>query len=120
MPLHFAKFRREDFLEYKSWYEDADLNTHLGPMDEEWLEYVMKETDGCQYSVFGDKELIAVVGIKFPNAQHPAYYITDFAMKPSLRSQGIGSELLTELTKRHPLIPGQTWKAFVHIQNPSD
>jgi RimJ/RimL family protein N-acetyltransferase len=87
-------------------------------MDEEWLEHVLHETDGRQYSVFRGEELIAVIGIKFPTAQYPAYYITDFAMKPHLRSKGIGSEVLSELVRLHPLSMGQTWRAFVDIRNP--
>ena len=118
MTLLFSKFTKKDFPEYKAWYEDAELNMRLGPMDDAWLEHVMNETDGCQYSVFHDKELVAVIGFKFPDSKHPAYFITDFAMKPNLRNKGIGSEILHELIKQHPLKPRQTWKAFVDIRNP--
>jgi hypothetical protein len=41
MELRFSKFRKEDFPELQTWYEDAELNTHLGPMDEEWLNCVL-------------------------------------------------------------------------------
>ena len=115
--LTFSKFKAEDFPEYKLWYKDALLNRELGPMDNEWLEHVLKETDGCEYSVFRDDELIAVVGIKYPVEQYPDYYLTDFAMKPDLRYQGIGSEVLQELMKLHPLKPGQSWKAVVNQRN---
>ncbi|MBI5156355.1 GNAT family N-acetyltransferase [Candidatus Peregrinibacteria bacterium] len=118
MKIHLAKFKEADFPEYKSWYKDADLNLRLGPMDDEWLEHVTKATDGSQYSFFRDEELIAVVGIKFPNNQYPAYYITDFAMKPGLRGQGIGTEVLSELIKQHVLEPDQTWRAFIDVKNP--
>ncbi len=115
MKLRFSKFKEEDFLEYQSWYEDADLNQRLGPMDEKWLQHVMKATDGCEYSVFLDRELVAVVGIKFPNPQHPAFYITDFALKPHLRSQGIGSSVLRELLMDYP---SSDWRVFVDVKNP--
>lgn len=116
--LHFTKFRKSDFPDYKSWYEDAELHLHLGPMDDEWLQSVMNETDGAQYSFFRDQELVAVVGIKFPDEKHAAYFITDFAIKPTLRGQGVGSEVLDILVKSHALKPGQTWRAFIDVKNP--
>lgn len=115
MFLRFSKFQKEHFPEYKSWFEDAELNMRLGPMDDAWLEYVTRETDGCQYSVFCGEELIAVVGIKYPTAKHPEYYLTDFAMKPALRSKGIGSKVLRELLRMHS---DRHWKAFVDVRNP--
>ena len=87
-------------------------------MDNKWLDHVMTATDECQYSVFCDKELVAVVGIIFPDAKHPSYYITDFALKPHLRNQGIGSEVLKELMNLHILKPGQSWKTFIDKRNP--
>jgi hypothetical protein len=34
MALHFEPFRRELFEEYSLWFGDAELNRHLGPMDD--------------------------------------------------------------------------------------
>ncbi|MBI2524268.1 GNAT family N-acetyltransferase [Candidatus Peregrinibacteria bacterium] len=118
MKLRFSKFTAEDFPEYKTWYEDPALNKSLGPMDDKWLDHVMHETRGQQYSVFLEKELVAVMGILLPDAEHPAYYITDFALKPSLRNQGIGSEVLEELRKLYTLKPGETWRTFIDERNP--
>lgn len=118
MNVRFTKFTAEDFPEYKAWYEDAELNMRLGPMDDAWLDHILTENNGCQYSVFCEKELIAVIGILFPNPEHPAYYITDFAIKPALRNQGIGSEVLLELVKLHPLKRGETWRMFIDERNP--
>lgn len=115
--LRFSTFTTKDFSEYKAWYEDAELNKRLGPMDDQWLDHVLHETDGCEYSVFRGKELVAVVGIKFPDPTHPAYYITDFAIKPHLRNQSIGSSVLRALIKLHKRKPGQSWKAFVDVRN---
>ena len=119
MTLSFAKFKATDFPEYRSWYDDPELNKHLGPpVDQEWLDYVIAETDGCQYSVFDDGELVAVVGIKFPDAVHPAYTVTDIAVKPQLRERGIGSQVIADLIELHKLKPGQLWAAFVSVNNP--
>ena len=118
MKLKFSKFKNDDFSEYKSWYVDLELNKRLGPMNNMWLDHVMNATGGCQYSVFHNKKLIAVVGIIFPDAKHSSYYITDFALKPHLRNQGIGSEVLKEMMNSHPLKSGQSWKAFIDERNP--
>ena len=113
----FSKFKAEDFDEYKSWYKDALLNKELGPMDDKWLEHVLEEKDGCEYGVFRGKELIAVIGIKYPVEKYPDYYLTDFAIKPDLRYRGIGSEVLKELMRLRPLKSRQSWKAFINVRN---
>ncbi|MDB4978383.1 MAG: N-acetyltransferase [Candidatus Peribacteria bacterium] len=120
MQLQFSKFRKEDFSEYQSWYADSELNLHLGPMekDDEWLHAVMQEADGCHYSVFQGNDLVAVIGVILPDSEHPAYFITDFAVKPTHRGKGIGSDALDELIKLHPLKPEQMWKTFVDVRNP--
>jgi ribosomal protein S18 acetylase RimI-like enzyme len=62
--------------------------------------------------------LVAVVGIKLPNDQDSDYFITDLAVKPGLRAQGIGSRTLDKLFELHPLKPDQKWRAFVDVDNP--
>ena len=49
--MTFAKFIQTDFPEYKSWYNDTELNMRLGPMDDDWLEHVMNAKDSYQHSV---------------------------------------------------------------------
>ena len=117
MKLKILKFKTEDFEEYKSWYKDSDLNKELGPMDQEWLDYVLKEKDGREYSVFSGGKLVAVAGIKFPDSKHPYYFITSIAVKPSFKRQGIGSQVLQYLMKLHPLKSRQFWKAVINIRN---
>jgi ribosomal protein S18 acetylase RimI-like enzyme len=120
MDFRFVPFRAEDFPEYLSWYKDEELDSHLGPMKEndEWLHHVLQRTDGKEYSVFTGNKLVAVVGTLFPDAKHPSYYITNFAMKPNLRAQGIGTKILNELIALHPLKKGESWIAFVDVRNP--
>ncbi len=116
--LRFKKFEAQDFPKYKSWYQDADLNKHLGPaVDQEWLDSVMSQTDGCHYSVFLNGNMVAVLGIKFPHPKHPSYYLTEIAIKPSLRNRGIGSQVVEKLIKMHRLKPGQSWKTFINNKN---
>jgi len=119
MTLMFVKFRAADFPEYRAWYEDRELNEHLGPpVDQEWFDFVTASTEGCEYGVFDDEVLVAVVGIWFPTAEHPAYTISDMAVKPQLRGRGIGSQVLADLMGLYELGPGQSWVAYVHIGNP--
>ncbi len=87
-------------------------------MDAEWLKHILQETSSCEYSVFCGNELVAVVGITFPNADHAEYVISDFAIKPSLRNAGIGSLVLERLLKVHVLKPNESWIAFIDIKNP--
>jgi len=119
MSFKIVRFTAADLPEYRSWYEDPELNERLGPpVDQEWLDCVMDLTDGCEYSVFDDSVLVAVVGIWFPTAEHPRYTISDLAVKPQLRGRGIGSRALAGLMRLHRLDPGQSWAAHVHVGNP--
>ena len=116
--LIFSLFEEKDFPEYRSWYEDAELDKRLGPMNEDWLKHIRHEADGCQYSVFRDDELVAVVGIKYPTEQYTYYCITDLAIKPSLRGQGIGSEVLKGLMSHPDLQEQKMWRSYVDERNP--
>jgi len=118
MKLTFSKFEKKDFADYKSWYKDADLNKRLGPMDDDWLKHALDRSDGCEYSVFLEEELVAVVGILFPTSEYPAYYITDFAIRPGLRNKGIGSQVLKQLIALHNESHEKSWIAFIDTRNP--
>ena len=119
MKFTFSKFSIQDFPAYQSWFSDKTLDAELGPMDHDWLEAVLQQENGCQYSIFSQDELIAVIGVIFPDAGHPSYYITDFAVRPDNRNQGIGSKILTELLEQKELQSVLSWKAFVKKDNDS-
>lgn len=118
--LDFKKFKQEDFPEYLGWFQDSELNKRLGPMQEEdeWLTVVLTEEEGCTYSVFQGHELVSVIGLVYPNKQYPSYCITNIAVKPMLRSRGIGKQVLTKIMTLLPLEKGQYWKAYVDEKNP--
>jgi len=86
--------------------------------DEEWLELVLSERDGAQYSVFDKEVLVAVVGIVFPDDEFPYYTITDLAINPGLRRKGIGAQILKDLPLLHPLKKNWRWRAHVSKSNP--
>ena len=119
MQLQFSKFKAQDFPEYKSWYQDEELNRQLGPMDEEWLNAVLTEKDGIQYSIFHNENLVAVVGIKYPMKNYPFYCITDIAVHPQQKRKGIASHIIQQLIQLHPLKKGETWRAYVTPDNKS-
>lgn len=118
--LSLQKFQKSHFPTYLSWFADPDLKQQLGPMEEEdeWLEDALTAQDGCTYSVFQNNELVAVLGIVYPVLEHPYYFITNIAVNPGLRSQGIGQKALKELMKLHPLKAGESWRAGVDEKNP--
>lgn len=124
--LDFKIFKKEDFPEYLSWYQDPELNRRLGPMeeDDEWLQHTLEEQNdpnnhgGCTYSIFQNEKLVSVLGIVYPDQEGPNYGITNIAVKPQLRSKGIGNLVLKKLIQLHPLKEGQVWKAYVDESNP--
>ncbi len=114
--ITYRKFEKIDFTEYKKWYQDAELNKYLWPMDSDWLEAVLSETDWCEYSFFRNWKLIGVVWIKFPK-QDTSYYITDFAINPQFKKKGLGSQVLRKVFDIHPLKPDEIWTTFVSEKN---
>ena len=98
MNLEFKRFDQDYYPEYASWFADADLNRHLGPMDYDWLEAILSEaeTKGATWAVFQGGELVAVGGIKF-DTDNQLVIISEIAVKPTLRRQGIGTAVLKQI-----------------------
>ncbi len=126
IELETKIIQKADFPEYLSWFKDSDINKQLGPLkkDDEWFTYVLNEQKGlteyagCTYSVFQNKKLVSVFGIAFPDKEEPTYTITSIAVKPFLRSKGIGKRILKKVMELHPLKKGEYWQAFVSVTNP--
>ena len=104
MDLELRQFSKEYFAEYASWFADPDLNRQLGPMDDAWLELVLRggEMPGDEtWAVLRDGELVAVVEA-LVDAENPASYtIGAVATKPALRRQGIGTFSLQHVLDLH-------------------
>jgi GNAT superfamily N-acetyltransferase len=103
MDFELKRFRREHFAEYASWFVDPELDRHLGPIDNAWLEAVLTEpeSEGVTWAVFRREEMVAVVETVFdPEMRLPAA-ITAVATKPSLRRQGIGAAALQQILALH-------------------
>ena len=103
MDFELNRFQQEHYAEYASWFADPELNRHLGPIDQGWLDAVLSqpESAGVTWAVFRHRELVAVVETVIdPKNQLPAA-ITAVAVKPSLRRQGIGTSVLRLILSLH-------------------
>ena len=119
MDLAFKRFRREDYVEYASWFIDPEMNRHLGPMDESWLEAVLSqpESAGVTWAVFRGRELVAVVETVFDSEQCLPVGITAIAVKPGFRRQGIGTRVLGQILLYHKNQGLVEHVAYISINN---
>ena len=114
--LNIRPFEHSDFEEYRSWYRDEVLDEALGPMDEEWLDAVLAESPPAQFSLLSEGELCAVVGIARPSERQRPFVITDLAVRPDLRGNGMGRRALAALF-RHLGAEAGAWVAYVGVAN---
>jgi RimJ/RimL family protein N-acetyltransferase len=121
MRLEFKRFQREHFAEYSAWFMDPELNRHLGPMDQAWLEAVLAQAEsaGVTWAVFRGVELVAIVETVFDPEHRLSAAITAVATKPTCRRQGIGSTVLQEILLLHKQQGIVEHVAFISIDNPA-
>ena len=118
MHLRFQKFTLKHYPAYKTWFQNKALIKALGDADEEWLNHVITQTDGVEYSVLLKEELGGVVGIQFPPpGTDLGYAITNIAVSPARNDAGIGSAILSELPKALQLTNEQHLIAYVDPPN---
>lgn len=118
--MEMRNFLREDYQTYLAWFEDPDLNRELGPMDNQWLEYVLNESPPKEFCFFEDEQLVAVVGTEVPASKaETTWYVTSIAVNPTMKRQGIGKHALQLLIETHSLRenPPKTWIAWVDQSN---
>ncbi len=115
--FEFRKFIRQYFNEYCNWFKDKELKNTLGYIDEEWLNFILKDEEGIELAVFQDNKLICVIGLNYPDEMNKSYTITNIAVKPNLKNKGIGSEILLELLKKYQLNEDEYWVSFVDLKN---
>ncbi len=115
--LTIRKFKKEDYSIYKKWFSNAHLNATLGGIDQEWLDYILSEKDGEELAVIQNNQLVSVLGIVFPNKQHPTYIITNIAVDPKLKHNGLGTRVIELLMKHYKLGDNEYWACFVEKSN---
>lgn len=108
---------RSDWTWIKKWFQDQWLNSALGPMDEEWLDYVLADRNGVELVVTRKGQPIGLVGIVWATSEQAFHCVTDLAVDPALRRQGLGCRILEAAMRwpGHP--PASTWRAYVAQDN---
>jgi RimJ/RimL family protein N-acetyltransferase len=103
MELQFKPFQQENYAEYAAWFVDPELNRRLGPMDQEWLDATLAQTEAEEvtWAVFREQELVAVIETAFDPQEPRRAAITALATKTHLRRQGIGTAVLQQLLEMH-------------------
>lgn len=121
--LSARRIRREDRDWIHRWFRDPYLNRELGPMDDEWLAFVLAEQEGVELVLEQPTPVglipVAMVGISWA-ARKEEPTITDIAVDPERRRQGIGSRALTTAMEWPGIPETRTqWTAFVAERNTS-
>jgi len=116
--MEFRAFKKEDYTVYASWFADPWLNQALGPMDEEWLEYILQDNSGTQYAIFIANEMVAVLGVVWAPSKEAYHLISDLAIRPEKRRQGIAFKVLKALLELSDLPPAKGWLTYVDEHNP--
>jgi ribosomal protein S18 acetylase RimI-like enzyme len=115
--MELRLFSADDWSWVQEWFQDALLDRELGPMDTDWLDAVLGERNGVQLVAMIELKPVALIGCVWGAAQHPSHYITDIAVAPGLRGQGLASRSLQLVMAwpGHP--PIGKWTAFVNPRN---
>lgn len=115
--LDVRRFEKSDYEEYKSWFQDEQLQQALGSIDEEWLDHILHVDGQTEFAVFLGEGMVAVVGVTYPISKEEYYVISNIAIKPSLRNQGLGSKVLMQLLKEAQLKKYEFWVSYVEKTN---
>lgn len=115
--LTFHKFTHKSYPAYKSWFQNKALAKALGDIDKEWLTHVTTQTDGTEFAIYLEDELVGVVGLQFPPSSGYHHVITNIAVNPSRNREGIGSAILSQLPEALNLTDEQHLIAYVETPN---
>ncbi len=112
--------RAADWEWIQEWFTDPKLNAELGPLDEDWLAHVLADETGVELVVSDAGDLagpLALVGCVWGDDAH-AHTVSDLAVDPARRGQGIGRRALAAALAwpEHP--GGGEWVSYVDLDNP--
>lgn len=115
--MELREFSLDDWPWVLEWFQDAILNRELGPMDTDWLDAVLAERNGVQLVAMREGQPVALIGCAWGLDQDQSHYITNIAVAPSMRGQGVGMQALDLVMAwpGHP--PAVKWTAFVNPRN---
>ena len=115
--MELRQFSVDDWSWVQEWFQDALLDRELGPMDADWLGAVLAERNGVQLVTTIQTKPAVLIGCVWGTDRHSSHYITDIAVAPGLRGQGLASRPLQLVTTwpGHP--PIAKWTAFVNPRN---
>lgn len=115
--MELREFSADDWPWVQEWFQDALLDRELGPIDVEWLNAVLAERHGVQLVATVETRPVVLIGCVWGTVQHPSHCVTDIAVDPNLRGQGLASKALHLVLAwpRHP--PTVMWTAFVNPRN---
>lgn len=117
MKITIQKFTEKDYPLYRAWFEDKALQRTIGGIDQEWLEYILRDEDSSEYTMFYDGELVGVLGVQHPSKKEQSYVITNIAIKPALKNKGFGTKMLWEVVKLIKLKSDEYWVSYVDRSN---
>lgn len=117
MNLSIRPFAPEDFPYYKQWLIDKDDRKAIGGVDNEWLNFVLNDTEGIEYAVCLEGDLVCVLGIVYPKINYPFYTISNIIVHSNYRSRGIGQAALKLAMMQFMLQDKEYWKCYVHQWN---
>jgi len=115
--MTLLRFTKGDFQEYNAWFVDHELCRRLGPMDQEWLDHVLGSSSGDQYTAWSHGDMVGVVGVVLPSEVYKHYVISDIAVRPDLRGQGIGNAILDLIVQQYRQDGIQSWVAYLDYDN---
>ncbi|MFF2622351.1 GNAT family N-acetyltransferase [Oerskovia jenensis] len=115
--LSVRAFTADDYPWLQAWYQDPVLDEELGPLDDEWLEYVLADETGEELVVLADGVPVAVVGIVWANGGNAAHAVTDVAVDPARRGTGLGRTALDQVVAHVEREAPDGWVAFVDREN---
>ena len=117
LDIRLRRVRRTDWPWLQSWFRDEVLNRELGPINDAWLEHVLIEEDGVQLVAQSKGTPCALVGTLWAPDPCDRNTLTDIAVDPGRRSQGIGRSVLRAVQNWCHVPPGKGWEAFVSARN---
>ncbi len=117
MSMQIRKFEAADYPAYQTWFKHPDINQHLGPIDEEWLQHILEDKAGAQFCFLEGEKLLAVVGVVWANSENPFHVISDIAVNPKYQRQGLGQKAIHQLLAHHDTSAYKQWSAYVHHKN---